>query len=205
MATEEPLRAVPRDEVWVVCPRCGEAALIHGGIARCGSCSWTRGGGRSGRWCTCCYQWEGDVLDPATARYEAAVRGRCARCGRTEKWTTSMVRGRHPQARPCACGGELAVTASRPVVTVADGVDALYGLPFWLDTGCAGHRLWAANRAHIDYLRTFIGAGNRPNGYELPQRELGHYLPSWMLTRKNRPAVLRGLDVLTRAADRLPR
>ncbi|WP_169164244.1 hypothetical protein [Cellulomonas taurus] len=114
-----------------------------------------------------------------------------------------LVAGRHPAAEPCPCGGRREVETVEPLIDVADGVDAPYGLPFWLTTPCAGHQLWVANRSHLDYLRDFLGTPNRPNGARPADRQLGHRLPGWLLSAKNRPGVLHGLEVLARRLDTL--
>ena len=86
---------------------------------------------------------------------------------------------------------------------MADGADALYGLPFYLSAPCAGRTLWVANREHAEYLLGYIGAGLRPPGPPA-FRELGHFLPAWMVTRKHRDEVVRGLRRLLRRAEALP-
>ena len=90
------------------------------------------------------------------------------------------------------------LTGRTSLVRVSDGVDALYGLPFYLSAPCAGRTLWVANSEHAEYLLGFVGARLRPAG-----RELGHRLPAWLLSRKHRDAVLRALRGLLRTARSL--
>ncbi|WKR21221.1 hypothetical protein AIF0345_1123 [Actinomyces israelii] len=92
----------------------------------------------------------------------------------------------------------MVLTGRTSLVRVSDGVDALYGLPFYLSVPCAGHTLWVANSEHAEYLLGFVGARLRPTG-----RELGHQLPAWILSRKHRDAVLRALRGLLRTARSL--
>ena len=53
------------------------------------------------------------------------------------------------------------------------------------------------------FLSLNIGAGLRPPGPPA-FRELGHFLPAWMVTRKHRDEVVRGLRRLLRRAEALP-
>ena len=90
------------------------------------------------------------------------------------------------------------MTGRASALKVSDGVDALYGLPFYLSTPCAGHTLWVANGEHAEYLLGFVRARLRPTG-----RELGHRLPAWVLSRKHRGAVVHALNGLLREARSL--
>ncbi|WP_220700529.1 hypothetical protein [Mycetocola lacteus] len=189
------LRGVPRTEAWVVCPRCGNAALIRDSIARCIHCTWSASGARAGHWCQCCTRWEGDVSAPVGDHYLAQVILECPRCGRSVTGEQRTIRtGRALPAEHCACGGTFTITEQRPLIHQIDGVDPLYGLPYFLSEPCAGHQLWIANREHADYLRAVLTGAHKPT-----DNELGNRLPGWMLRRHNRPAVLRSLDrLLTR-------
>jgi hypothetical protein len=191
------MRAVPRDDVMVRCPRCEGLALIRRGVARCADCAWSAGGATAGRWCACCEQWEGDEPRPAVS-YTARVTYRCSRCGKTMASEQLLRRGQHPASRPCDCGATCEAETVQPRVEVSHGVDALYGLPFYLSTPCAGHTLWAANLAHLEYLEKFIAATIRPAGHDL-----GHRLPGWMLSRRHRATVLRGLSRLRARSTQL--
>ena len=95
------------------------------------------------------------------------------------------------------------VALAHSASSIADGADALYGLPFYLSAPCAGRTLWVANRDHAEYLLGYIGAGLRPPGPPA-FRELGHFLPAWMVTRKHLDEVVRGLRRLLRRAEALP-
>ena len=90
------------------------------------------------------------------------------------------------------------MTGRASALKVSDGVDTLYGLPFYLSTPCAGHTLWVANGEHAEYLLGFVRARLRPTG-----KELGHRLPAWVLSRKHRGAVMHALNGLLREARSL--
>ena len=86
------------------------------------------------------------------------------------------------------------MTGRASALKVSDGVDALYGLPFYLSTPCAGHTLWVANGEHAEYLLGFVRARLRPTGRELA---------AWVLSRKHRGAVVHALNGLLREARSL--
>ena len=199
--TKRPLRVVPRLDVWVVCPRCaGPAHVVSRGVF-CTACTWNAEGGRSGHWCLCCWAWEGDRPSPV-GPVDTRLDWRCPSCGRRET-TRAPLTARSRPVRTCACGAEQRLVGRWSSARVADGVDALYGLPFYLSVPCAGRTLWVANREHAEYLLGYIGAVLRPPG-PAGDRELGHFLPAWMVTRKHRDEVVRGLRRLLRRAETLP-
>lgn len=164
----------------------------------CTRCVWTANGGISGGWCPCCDRWAHDQPHPA-GEHEVVATTRCVACGAREQAVLRARAGVVDRPRACACGGHREIVTATPWIDVADGVDALFGLPFFLSTPCAGHTLWVANRAHLDYLESFISARIRPRG----RIHLGSRLPRWMLDAKHRDAVLRGLATLRGRLDEL--
>ena len=100
------------------------------------------------------------------------------------------VRPKASAARPWSPSAELLVAR--------DGNDHL-GARLWLETECCGgHRLWALNEQHLDYLERFVRSTQRDRDF--PRGDLGPHpadrLPAWMTTRKHRNEVLRALDHL---------
>jgi hypothetical protein len=79
--------------------------------------------------------------------------------------------------------------------------DPFFDHPLWLQTDCCGHVLWAYNRAHLDYLRSYIAADLRerslphPDGWHR-RMTVAAKLPIWLKSAKNRTNVLRGIDRL---------
>lgn len=194
---------VPRLDVWVTCPRCqGPAHVVARGVF-CTTCTWfaTGASGHSCHFCHECQKVEGDSphpLTPVTSR----LRWRCPRCGRRQMENRRVTARSRPSLR-CACGSGMVLESWSPLVTAAQGCDALYALPFYLRRPCAGHELWIANVEHGQYLRGFLGAKVRRGPLDLTLRSLGQRLPAWMLTAKNRRAVLGGLDRLLERARAL--
>ena len=194
--TAVPLRAVPRLDTWVVCPACsGPAHVVARGVF-CTRCTWSAHGAESGCFCGCCQRWVGDRPSPARPA-QARTTWRCPACGRRRAVVLHLSPGSRP-ARRCPCGTPMIMTGRMSLLRTSDGVDALYGLPFYLSAPCTGRTLWVANSEHAEYLLGFVGARLRPSG-----RELGHRLPAWILSRKHRDAVLRVLGRLLREARSL--
>lgn len=76
-------------------------------------------------------------------------------------------------------------------------------LGLWLQTPCAGRVLWALNKDHLEFLRSFVGAHlreRRPNEYGWSNQSMAGRLPRWMTSAKNRDEVLR---CVRRLDDRL--
>jgi hypothetical protein len=92
-----------------------------------------------------------------------------------------------------------------PVIGPGPRLDG-FGLDVWLQVPCSGEVLWAYNEAHLRFLEEYVGADLRerwPDTNEGWQDlgGLGRKLPKWMLSAKNREAVLRGLAAMR---ERLP-
>jgi hypothetical protein len=69
----------------------------------------------------------------------------------------------------------------------------------WLETECCGgHRLWAWNERHLDYIERFVTSKDRDREFPSPPgaRQLSDKFPAWLVSRKHR-------DEVTRAIHRL--
>ena len=68
-------------------------------------------------------------------------------------------------------------------------------LPLWLQTNCCGEVLWAFNREHLEFLEEYVSQTlrKRPHNFN---GSLQSRLPKWILSAKNRQAVLRGIKRL---------
>ena len=87
----------------------------------------------------------------------------------------------------------------RWALNVYNSGDTLFGARLWLETNCCGgHRLWALNARHLEYLAAFVRSKDRTR--EFPSlsgsRQLADKLPVWMVEAKHRDEVLRALDGL---------
>jgi hypothetical protein len=75
--------------------------------------------------------------------------------------------------------------------------DPFMKLDLWLQAPCCGQTLWAYNPEHLDFIEGYVSAdlrqGRGNSGWGLASK-----LPRWMILRKNRDEVLRGVGKLRR-------
>ncbi len=101
----------------------------------------------------------------------------CCTCGYRTEWRGNTVSSRFSEAP----------------------VDWYFGAPFWYRRRCCGHELWVANREHLGFLRSYVGAKIRSHvrvERRWSNRSLSGRLPRWMTAGDNRSEILRALDAL---------
>ncbi len=80
---------------------------------------------------------------------------------------------------------------------IGGSIDPYFHLPLWLTTPCCDDILWAYNYQHLDFLKTHIEAKHRErNIEEISNKSIGSRLPKWMISKKNRDAVLKSITNL---------
>lgn len=87
----------------------------------------------------------------------------------------------------------------RSALAVYNSGNTILGARLWLEAECCGgHRLWALNERHLNYLRAFVMSTDRTREFPSPpgSRQLADRLPAWMVEAKHRDEVLRALDRL---------
>ncbi|WP_434423120.1 TFIIB-type zinc ribbon-containing protein [Nannocystis pusilla] len=73
------------------------------------------------------------------------------------------------------------------------------GLPYWLQTDCCGHVLWATGAEHLQELEDYVRSPLRERlRLFLPDRYRIARLPRWLILARHRDEVLRGLARLRR-------
>ena len=171
-------------EIAVRCPKCDEQALVvaddypwrasrvHVSCASCGyNEKWRRG------------KWKGPVV--------GHVRRRCGYCGR---WLEKKFLGpRHPYETLLKCPGcglEMVEPIQWHQAPEPGPHDPYFGYVLWFVGAVRGNAFWVYNREHLAFLKAFVSARIRVRE---PNRNssLASRLPSWLLARKNRGAVLR--------------
>ncbi len=101
----------------------------------------------------------------------------------------------------CAACWDWLLARDRVIPSPAAGPELSgFGLSLWLQVPCCGDVLWAYNGRHVGFLERYVGARVRSQR-SVPRTFLGNgtlesRLPRWMLSAKNREAVLRGLRSL---------
>jgi hypothetical protein len=127
----------------------------------------------------------------ALVRRLAAGRARftCGHCGRARPW-----RDRMPGATTFCRDPD---RYEPGMLTFGAPVDPCFHLPLWLQVDCCGERLWAFNRAHVDWLCAYVQAGLRQRSADprlgWANAGLASRLPRWLKAAANRDAVLQGL------------
>ena len=75
-----------------------------------------------------------------------------------------------------------------------------FDVDLWLVTPCCGETLWGYNRQHVEFLQGYVGARLRSHPrhpeHGWSNKSMQSRLPTWMLARANREAVLHGLNKL---------
>jgi hypothetical protein len=178
------------DEVLVVCPECGKAALVlarRGFCAadpavRCARCGFNRTGWPAP---------DGVVID-------ALAKRRCPRCGRwLEKRYQRVLARRREVVLSCPCKAQTAVALAFSSVRLGAPYDPYFGYPLWLQKTVGRNVLWAYNRRHLAFLEAFVGASVRPRTPNA-NGSLVSRLPAWMTRGTQRAHVMRGLQTLRR-------
>jgi hypothetical protein len=89
------------------------------------------------------------------------------------------------------------VGARHMALIFGHSVDPYFHLPLWLQAPCCGSILWAYNRRHLQFLEDVVGAKLRKtSSIRRCPTPLSQRLPRWMLDRKHRDEVLRGIKRL---------
>ncbi|MEO6125263.1 MAG: hypothetical protein ABIR32_16275 [Ilumatobacteraceae bacterium] len=135
----------------------------------------------------------------------------CPRCGRCAvvlpiEDPAADPRSRWSLLRRLTCG-HCAFTQQQPQRTSSIGVpfDPYFSLPLWMSTDAVGHRVWAYNAEHLDYLLRCVSARLReraPDQDRHRPQTLMERLPTWMLAASSREPMTRALRTLAhRAAE----
>ncbi|MDG4825555.1 hypothetical protein O7635_27215 [Asanoa sp. WMMD1127] len=110
---------------------------------------------------------------------------------------------RRPRRLVCDSCGHAASWAPSSSATMWGGpVDPFFRRPLWLRAECCGgHTLWAFNRAHLDLLAEFVGAGLRERARSPHRMTMVARLPAWLKAAKHRDEVMRVLTRLRTTLD----
>lgn len=78
--------------------------------------------------------------------------------------------------------------------------DGYFGFDLYLRVDCAGHSLWAFNRAHLSFLESYVSASLREREQDAEtgwrNSSLASRLPKWIKSSKNRNALLKAIAEL---------
>lgn len=89
-----------------------------------------------------------------------------------------------------------------PVLDQGEARDPWFGARLWLQAEVAGHLLWAASPEHLRYIERYVSSRIRARGEFTPfGGALGEQLPGWLVSAKNRDAVLRAITRMRQSLD----
>lgn len=95
----------------------------------------------------------------------------CGSCGHSEEWKANKISPRFDD----------------------EPTDWYFQAEFWHKRPCCGHVLWVANREHLEFLKSYIGAKIRSHVRTVKgwsNRSLSARLPRWISSARNREAIL---------------
>ena len=167
------------DEIAVECPKCSQLALIKDrDRLSCQSCSLTIKKDEG--------KWFGSTI--------GYVRRRCYECGRR---LHEEIKGpKHKYEFKLICSGckcEMIEPIKWEQSHEDKTHDIYFGLPLWFTGTVKGNEFWLFNREHLNFLKNYISAKIRvrePN----KNSSMVSRLPSWLLSKKNRDAVLKEIN-----------
>ena len=92
--------------------------------------------------------------------------------------------------------------ACSPILGGGEVRDPWFGARLWLQADVTGHLLWAANQDHLSLIEQYVSSRTRSRrDFTQFGSAIGEQLPSWLVSAKNRDAVLRTIARMRRAPD----
>jgi len=110
-----------------------------------------------------------------------------------------------PRRLTCAACG-LTRSSIKPTAAFGRATDPYFDLPLALQAPCAGHVVWAYNRAHLEHLLAYVEATIRerpaPNpDVPAPPTSLLEKMPAWFGAASNRAPISAALRRLRATFD----
>lgn len=137
--------------------------------------------------------------------YQYHAKGNCTLC---ERWFNVEVtdekkvshKSTHIHCPHCGSVNQ-AELHSKPVcrryiMDTRDGRDPVFGMELYFLDHVRGKLVWAVNRAHLNYLISYVSADLRVRRGNVPLKTASHYLPVYMKEAKNRDQMVRTLTKL---------
>lgn len=133
----------------------------------------------------------------------------CPQCGARAEVrpspTSPVVSYSSPRRLTCpTCG--LTRSTDKPTAAFGRVTDPYFDLPLALQSPCAGHVVWAYNRAHLDHLLAYVEATIRERPVADPENpapptSLLEKMPSWFGAATNRATISAALRRLRTTFD----
>lgn len=138
------------------------------------------------------FSWASEVREAARSALFQEVLVACPSCGQPA-WAKSLSDSARLVCGSCGLFRETGEgQACSPVFGPGEVRDSWFGARLWLQADVAGHLLWAANWQHLLLIQRYVASGTRSRA-EFTQfgRAIGQQLPRWLVSGKNRDALLR--------------
>jgi hypothetical protein len=117
----------------------------------------------------------------------------------------AIMRYSSPRRLTCTTCG-LTRSIDKPTAAFGRATDPYFNLPLALQTPCAGHVVWAYNRAHLDHLLAYVEATIRERPASNPEvpappTSLLEKMPAWFGASSNRAPIAAALRRLRSTFD----
>ncbi len=127
----------------------------------------------------------------------------CHKCAfniRLESSNRNLFAPRRLVCRHCGLTKEWADNAITSLWRNDPPLDDYFHVPLWLSIPCTNNILWAYNQRHLEFIESFVTATlrerRRDPKYGWANTSLASSLPKWIVTAKNRAAVLKAIAQL---------
>ncbi|MDY6911836.1 MAG: hypothetical protein SVM79_05725 [Chloroflexota bacterium] len=129
------------------------------------------------------------IVKPLQKESGPEARVSCSNCGYSKNWVRKSHGVLFTQNREAFDEGEIGI---------GDAVDWYFHHPLWLQEKCCGEVLWAYNREHLEWLRSFVSATIRERkereDHGWSNRALASRLPRWISQANNRRPILAAIS-----------
>jgi hypothetical protein len=146
----------------------------------------------------------GDRQSRSQYEYRYDVHNQCKGCGRYYRVDITDKSKQHFSALHVACpycgvtmSGAVQKTAEQwySLGEIKDGIAPFFGYPLYFQGSFDNKRIWAINRAHLQYLIDYLEADLRekPRADFAVQKTQADHLPTFMKLAKNRGGIVKAL------------
>ncbi len=142
-------------------------------------------------WVVCPRCQSGAIVKPMAFKEKPEVRIACVSCGYSKNWVRKSAGVLYCQNADYFEEGEVSIGAP---------VDWYFHEPLWLQERCCGETLWAYNREHLEWLKSFVSATLRERASHEERgwsnQSMASRLPKWIKRASNRKAILSAIEKL---------
>jgi hypothetical protein len=179
-------------KIWVKCPKCAEKALV---VSESSKTIIPIDNNAKIHCINCSYKEENTIK--WNGFYQGFLQHACGFCGSKFQHATKPTKVPFIEAKiQCtACKNEKKYELCWAPYRSNTATDPYFGNDLWLQTNVKKNVLWGYNKAHLDYLKTYIIASLREDNNRHIYSLIAN-LPQWMIAAKNRDIVVKKIDKL---------